>query len=260
VTDRIERQARMRWVPIADMKINELAQRELNAARVEHLVANFDTEQLGTPTVNHRDGAYYVIDGQHRIRALEQMGWGDQSIQCWVYENLNEQDEAERFLKLNDILLVHALPKYRAAITAGRAEETEIDRVVRAQGLCVTRDRLPGAIMAVGTLRRIYTRSDSATLGRTLRLIRDAYGDAGLEAPVIDGVALVCQRYDGSIEDDDIVDKLSNAHGGVAGLLNKAETLRRSTGNAKSHCVAAAIVDIINRGRGGKRLPSWWKT
>lgn len=68
---KITRQARLRWVPIAQMKVNPLAQRELNQARVDKLAANFDPEQIGTPTVNHRDGAYYIIDGQHRIEALK---------------------------------------------------------------------------------------------------------------------------------------------------------------------------------------------
>lgn len=53
--------------------------------------------------------------------------------------------------------------------------------------------------------------------------------------------------------------KLAKAHGGVAGLTNKAEVLRRSTGNQKAHCVAAAAVEIINAGRGGHKLPAWWK-
>lgn len=29
---------------------------------------------------------------------------------------------------------------------------------------------------------------------------------------------------------------------------------------ARGHCVAAAAVDVINSGRGGNKLPSWWKT
>jgi hypothetical protein len=52
---------------------------------------------------------------------------------------------------------------------------------------------------------------------------------------------------------------LSSAHGGVKGLLNAAENLRNMTGNPKAHCVAAAAVNIVNRGRGGKKLPDWWK-
>ena len=55
------------------------------------------------------------------------------------------------------------------------------------------------------------------------------------------------------------VTKLSGAHGGPTGLLGKAEVMRRQTGQPKAHCVAAAAVEFINSGKGGKKLPSWWK-
>lgn len=255
---KVERSARLRWVPIPTMKVSPLAQRELNPSRVDKMVAEFNPEMIGTPTVNLREGHHYIIDGQHRIEVLKRVGWGDQNVQCWTYEGLTEEQEAESFLRLSDTLTIDAFAKFRVGITAGRADECDIDRIVRAQGLCVTRDDLPGGVRAVGTLRRVYTRSGGSTLARTLRLIRDAYGDPGLDAPVIDGIGLLCQRYNGELDEPTAIAKLSNAHGGVNGLLGKAETLRRQTGNAKAHCVAAAAVEIINSGRGGKKLPSWW--
>lgn len=254
-----QRAARLRWVPINQMKVNPLAQREINPARVDRLAVDFDLEQMGTPTVSMRNGSYYVIDGQHRIEALRTIGFGDESVQCWTYEGLTEQDEAEMFLKLNDYLAIPAIPKFRAAITAQRPAESDIDRIVRSLGLVVSADRTPGAIRAVGTLARVYSRSGPKVLSRTLRLTRDAYGDTGMEAAVIDGIGLLCQRYNGELDESVALEKLSRAHGGVNGLLGAAEKLRRSTGNQKAHCVAAAAVEIINTGRGGKKLPSWWK-
>jgi hypothetical protein len=258
---KVERVARLRWVPLAKIRINPLAQRELNPARVDKLVADFDPEQLGSPTVNERDGLYYVIDGQHRIEALKHWlgSWEDQHAQCWTYEGLTEEEEAEIFLKLNDTLVVHAFAKFRVGVQAGRPEETDVDRIVRAQKLRVSTDKSDGSISAVGTLMRVYRRADGPTLGRALRIIRDAYGDAGLEAVVIDGISLLCQRYNGDIEDVRAVGRLSSTYGGVNGLLGKAENLRKQTGNPRAHCVAAAAVEIINAGRGGKKLPSWWK-
>jgi hypothetical protein len=258
-TGRVERDAKMRWVAIPQMKVSPLAQRDLNQARVDHMAANFDPEMIGTPTVSLRDGHYYIIDGQHRVEMMKQIGWGDQNLQCWVYEGLTERDEADRFLKLSDTLTIDVFAKFRVGITAGRETEIDIDRIVRLQNLVVSRDDLPGAISAVGTLRRIYGRAGGKTLGRALRIVRDAYGDAGLSAEVIDGIGLLCQRYNGELNDADAVAKLSTVHGGVHGLTNQAETLRRKTGNQKGHCVAAAAVEIINRGKGGKKLPDWWK-
>lgn len=257
---RVEREARLRWVPIAKMKVSPLAQREQNPARVDKIVAEFDLEQLGTPTVNERDDIFYVIDGQHRIEALRQIGWGDQQVQCWTYSGLTEQEEAEKFLKLNDTLAVSAFAKFRVGVQAGRVAECDIDRIVRAANLCVSQNKTDGAISAVGTLMRVYSNAGPGVLSRTLRLIRDTYGDAGLEAAVIDGLSLVCQRYGRDLVDEHAQIRLSGVHGGVNGLLGRAETMRRQTGNQKRHCVAAAAVDIINSGRGGKKLPSWWRT
>lgn len=256
---KVEREARLRWVPIEKMRVSPVAQRELKPHRVDHLAASFDLEMLGTPILSERDGLFYIIDGQHRIEALKEIGYGDQQVQCWVYTGLTEQDEADRFDLYNDTLTVSAFDKFRVRVTAGRDDETEIDRIVRANGLVVSKDKVPGAIGAVGTLGRVYRRSNGTTLARTLRIIRDAYGDSGMEAVVIDGMGLLCQRYNGDLKDEEAVAKLAKAHGGVSGLIGKAEVLRRQTGNQKNHCIAAAAVEILNSGRGGKKLPSWWK-
>jgi len=260
---KVERHARLRWIPLIRTKSNPLAQRDINWSRVAALAANFDLEQFGTPTVNHRDDAFFVIDGQHRIEALKQWfgdgNWEDQQIQCWTYEGLSEQEEAETFLKLNDTLAVKAFAKFRVGVQAGRHDEVDVNRIVLAQGLRVSQDKSDGAISAVGTLMRVYRRSGGPVLGRALRIIRDAYGDAGLEAIVIDGIAMLCQRYNGELDDERLVQRLGSTLGGVNGLLNKAEQLRKQTGNPKAHCVAAAAVEINNAGRGGKKLPSWWR-
>lgn len=257
---RVERETRLRWVPIEAMRVSPMAQREIRRARVDRIVASFDLEQIGTPTVNERDGHFYIIDGQHRIEALRELGWGDQQIQCWTYAGLSEEDEAEKFLKLNDTLAVDAMSKFKVGVHAGRAEECDIDRIVRAADLRVSQDMRDGSVRAVGTLRRIYGRDGAATLARTLRICRDAYGDSGLEAPVLDGIGLLCGRYNGEIDDAAAVTKLAKTHGGVNGLLGKAENMRRQTGNPRNHCVAAAAVELINAGRGGRKLPSWWKS
>lgn len=262
-TKKMERTARLRWIPLIDIKVNPLAQRELKPARVDKLATEFDPEQFGSPTVNHRDDAYYVIDGQHRIEAfkvwLGEGSWEDQQIQCWNYDGLTEDEEAEVFLKLNDTLAVNAMSKFRVGVQAGRKDECDVDRIVRSQGLRVSTDKSDGAISAVNTLMKLYRRADPATLARTLKVIKFAYGDSGLEAPVIDGIGLFCDRYNGDIDDVRLVKRLSSTMGGVNGLLNKAEKLRKNTGSQKAHCVAAAAVDIYNAGKGGKKLHPWWR-
>lgn len=257
--NRVQRDAALKWVPIGLMRVSPLAQRELNQARVDRIVAAFDLEQIGAPTVNKRGGHYYIIDGQHRVEALRAIGWGDQQVQCWVYEGLSEAEEAEKFLKLNDVLAVAALPKFRVAVQAGRHMECDIDRILHEQGCKVTADKVEGGISAVGTLLRIYQRTDGHTLSRTLRIILDAYGTPGLEADVLDGIGYLCGRYNGDLEDQVAVLKLGKIQGGVNGLRGRAAQIRERTGLARGHAIAAAAVDIINAGRGGKKLANWFR-
>jgi len=255
IDGRIERQARLRWVPLTQMRVNPLAQRDLNQARVSKLAAVLDPEKMDTPTVNHRGDWYYLIDGQHRIAALKQWlsSWQDQHVQCWTYEGLSEAEEAEKFLALNDTLPVRAFAKFKVSVQAGRDTEADVDRIVRALGLRIARG---SGISAVATLRRVYTRGGAAVLSRTLRIIRDAYGEAGLDGPVIDGIGLLCQRYNGDLSEQRAIERLSSAHGGVSGLISRAGQLRQSTGSATAQCVAAAAVEVINRGSAAGSFPA----
>lgn len=256
---KIERTARLRWIPLNRVAVSDLAQREVKPARVDYLVAHFDHEQLGTPVVNERGGKFYVIDGQHRMAAAREVYGDGHQVQCWTYVGLTEAEEAEKFLQINDVLAVSAMDKYEIGVEAGREIETDIDRVVRACGLVVTKQKAEGGVGAVGTLRRVYMRGGAYVLQRTLRMVDGAYGSAGLEAAVIDGIGLLCGRYNGELQDEHAVVKLRNVRGGVKGLLGKAALIKEKTRQPFNQCVAAAAVDVINSGKGGKKLPNWWR-
>lgn len=243
--------------------VSPRAQRRLRPARVDELAAEFQYDNMGYLVLNQRGKNFYIIDGQHRFEALKKWygdGWETIDIPCRVYKGLTEQQEAEKFDRLNNSLQVNAFDKFNVRVTAGRQEETTIKRIVTDNGLCISQDKVPGAISAVSALRKLYVGSNAETLAKTLRVIRDSFGDAGFEAMVITGIGLLCQRYNGILDEREAVQRLSKTNGGVKGLLGRAEVLHRQTGNAKSQCVAAAAVDVINSKRGGKKLPGWWKS
>lgn len=256
---KIERVARLRWIPLSQIVVNDFAQRDHKQARVDHLIANFDSEQLEPPVVNFRGGRYYVMDGRHRTLAAKGVFGDDHMIQCWVYVDLTEQQEAEYFLRKNDTLAVGAMDKYRIGVNAERETEGDIDRIVRACGYVVSKQKAEGTIGAVGTLRRVYERGGPRVLARTLRMIDGAWGSAGMESYILDGIGLLCGRYNGELADELAVTKFANMRGGVNGLLGKASVIKERTRQPFNQCVAAAAVEVINSGKGGKKLPGWWK-
>lgn len=262
---RVSKKSKNGYVSIGMMRVSPagISQRRFNQKWADTLAANFDLDSFRRPVVNKRGSHYYIIDGQHSVDALKQWigdGWEGQQVECEIYCGLTEQEEAELFDRLNNVKAVNTFDRFRVRVTAGYKIETHINKIVKKEGLVISSDKVPGRIMAVGTLRKVYTRAGAENLGRALRIIRDSYGDAGLDASVIDGMGHLCQRYNGQLDDAVAVERLSKARGGVSGLLAKAEVTRKQTGQPKGHCVAASAVDIINANRGGKKIPSWWKT
>lgn len=261
MTVKIERPGKIQKVALGKMIVSDSAQRELKQYRVSTLLKEFDIELLGLPVLSFRDGVYFIVDGQHRIAALKDWlgeGWEPQLIECRVHDGLTEAQEAKLFLDLNNNLTVKAFDKFKTAVTAGLPIETAVKKIVESEGLSIGKTKTDGAIGAVTTLTKVYSRSGGSTLARTLRIIRDAYPAAPFEGIVIDGIGHLCDRYNGALDDQAAVAKLGSVRGGMTSLLAKADTLHKQTKQNRAHCVAAAAVDILNSKRGGKKLPSWW--
>lgn len=259
----IERKAELTWVRLDSLEPSKVAQRnKLNQSRVNHICAHLDLEQIGNPTINSKGDHNYIIDGWHRIEALRQFGFQDSDqFECWTYYNLTEEQEAQRFLTLNDTLRVDAFSKFRVSVNAGRTREVNIQNILGSLGLRVgINSKDDKTVASPQTLCNIHDRFGPMVLARTLRLILDSFGNAGLQALVIEGIALVVARYPDQLDDQFAASKLSKMHGGVSGLTGKAHTLKLQTGYTKAQCVAAATVEVINAGRNtGKRLTPWFK-
>lgn len=256
---RLTGRATMQWIPIADMEVSPLAQRTLRPAHVANLAARFNIDRIGKPVVNRRDGRVFVIDGQHRKNAAELVGLGDKIIECEAYEGLTEQQEAEMFLELNNDLAVGAFEKFRIAVTAGRAEACQVNDIVVGAGLRIAQSKEDGSVSCVSTLTEIFRKGGEECLVRTLVIVLEAYGYAGLDAQVIGGVGLLLQRYGKILGDSRAVAGLCAAPGGSYGLLQKARAIKRQYGKSLRFCVAAAATETINAGKGGRKLPDWWR-
>ncbi len=249
-------------VQLSKLRVAPGAQREFNEARATYLMANFDPEMLGYPVVSQRSGHFYIIDGQHRVEAVKRWlgdGWEKQNISCRVYTGLSESDEAAMFLELNNVLTVVAFDKFKVAVKAGRGDESAVSKVVESVGLHIAREKKDTSVSCVSTLLKVYRRSDAKTLGRALTITNRAFGAPGMTNHVIDGIARVCERYNGELHDDDAIERLTQLRGGVGALVTKAGQLRQQTAQSVPQCVGAVVVEVVNRGRGGKKLPAWWK-
>lgn len=258
--DQKQRKSHLEWVPLGSTTVSLQAQGQFRPAHAESIAAKFDLEALGFPVVSKRaDGLFYIIDGQHRIGGAKLFGFADDDkLQMEVYEGLTEAQEAELFLERNTVKPKSAWDKFHVAVTAGRMEEVVLERLVRAQGLTISPSRGEGRISCVNTLRKMLQRQGPESFSRTVRIVRDSFGDAGLDAPVLEGIGMMIHRYDGLIDEEALIERFQNATGGLNALMVPAAKLKATIGHPIQQCVAASAVGIYNR-KASKKLAPWWK-
>lgn len=240
-----------------------VTQREFNKAWGDKLAVNLELEQLGLITVNHRDGYWWVIDGQHRVYALKKRDFGSYEVECRVYENLSDEQMANVFIGLNGTLTVAPFSLFHLHCTAGHPRETAIRRIVESNGCKISRSKDQYCISAVSSLGRVKDRGEDVVLGQVVRTLKAAFdGDPGaFEGNMIEGMGMVYTRFNGLTSEKQMIDKLSAVRLGVRGLLRRAEDTKMKTGSPKVQCVAAVIVESYNKGSQDKkkRLPNWWQ-
>lgn len=258
--------SKIRPVLIGSMRIPPalVTQREFRKAHGDRIAAELDLNKLGYPIINHRDGNYWVVDGQHRVYALKQNGFEKDVLDCEVYEDLTDAETAEIFLGRDARKPIPLYDKFHVACTAGRRRERDIQRTVESNGQKISRNASEGGISAVGALGSVYDRSGDVVLGQVVRTVNLGFGGdpMAFDRAVVEGLGLVFNRYNGRTNEKELGTRLGTLRQGARELLRKAEAIRVRTGNQKKQCVAAAVVDIYNRGMGPNakdRLPSWWK-
>lgn len=268
MTDKQIRQAAgLRTVKLGDLRVNPVAQREFNEARVKKIADNLDEDRLGTLTVSERDGVYWILDGQHRFYGLRENlrrnfgdEWVDWTIVVWCYRGLDEREEAKKFLELNEAVPPNSFDKFKVSVTADVPPAPEINRIVLSLGLKVARAKSPTSISATSALERIYHIGGAHLLVHTLLTIRDSWEGYGYDSFILDGVSRFLSRYEGQFDDARLIKALGSLKNGSLGLMQAAAVQRNATGCTYGVAVAASIVDLYNKGtRGRGRLTSWWK-
>lgn len=258
----IKRDARIRTIKLGDIRVSPTSQRDLNLSKGKAILNALRMEDLGTFTVSSRDGFYWLIDGQHRFWALREYfgdGWEEWEIEAFTYFGLTEAQEAEKFLIFNNNLAVDAYSKFKIGVAAELPVPTDINRVVLSLGLKITRYKAQGSVAAVGAVSKVYARSGPSGLAHTLSIIRDAFAMTGFEQSIILGTSLFWSRYEGQVEEADVIKALSRTANGYKGILNRAKLWQERVDQPLDQCVAASISDIYSTGKRGKGLGSWWK-
>jgi len=255
--ERLEVTSRIQWVRLDQMKINPQAQRSLNDSWAATLAEEFNPDLMGFVHVSHRDGWYYVIDGQHRVRAaIIFLGDSSQQVQCHVYEGLTNEQEAQLFLELNNTKKQGPMSRYKVALTAGKPDECDVERICRSLDLRIGMDKSCEEIGCITAILAVYRKHGPASFSFAMRVIRDAYGYDGFKRQTISALALIKDRYGDKINEDKLIERLSKA--GVLELNRSAKSMKEATGNPADQCFAHSMIQFYNQRNAQSRVDPWW--
>lgn len=180
-------------------------QREINYSRCQEIKKHFNPDVVGTLLVSHRaDGSFVIIDGHHRMTAMQMLGI--KGHLCQVLEGLSYEEEARLFVQFNTKrATVAAKPLLRARVEAKETAAVEMMRLVNKAGYsCDTVSPTRGVVQisAVRALERAYKKLGDKSfvsmlnaLGRIWPGNKDAVGQA-----MLGGMSTFFYYYNDKIE------------------------------------------------------------
>jgi hypothetical protein len=247
---------RAEHLPFRLLAFDERYQRQVIPARVKALIRRWKIEDVGAITVSVRGRIPYVIDGQHRVRAAMEQGLGDTKILCHVYVGLTVEEEARKFLALNDIRAVSSLDRYRAGLVANDPVCVGVRDTLAAHGLRIGSGDSDGVVRCVGRAVALYER-DPRLLDSVAAVLTESWGSraTAFDQVVFAGVGTVVGAYNGELDRRALVRKLSGYRGGPSALAGDARGLADIRPISVTRACAEIVVDSYNKGRRQGALP-----
>lgn len=243
-------------VPASLLRVHPICQKKFIPAVFKRILSALDLDAIGVVHVVEYtiDGvkALWIVDGQHRWRALMEEGLGDWMVDIQIHADVQDDAAASAlFLRLGDRGVIASYDKFLNEVVAGDPVARGVVSMVEKHGFKIHRAASDGAVMCVEALKQVFRKDDGATLSATLDVIVAAWGHkvAGTEGTIIAGLGLFLARYNGEVDVPVLIKKLAKYEGGPSGLLGSAKGLRSVRGGRIIQCVESVVRAAYNKGR-----------
>ena len=175
----------LQFVLPQELQIDESYQRSIEADDSQRLIRQIAQHwdwDLCQPLMvsRRRDGALFVIDGQHRLAAAR-LRADIAQLPAMVKEYASAADEAASFVHLNQRRRpLTALQLFRAAVASGDSEARAILAAIEAAGLRLGKSSQlytspPGSIIHINGIREAWRRHGAAVCCTALHVLATAF-------------------------------------------------------------------------------------
>jgi hypothetical protein len=244
---------RYQTVRLRDLVTEDRFNRPISESWIAELMSTFSAERFGCIELWARDdGTFVILDGQHRTETLRRLGVRE-DIKCVpaiVHYDLKLDKAAELFVWLNHTKIIGPLNKFKALLTAGHRETTDIDQIVRAQGLTVGGNQ-DGRLGCIVALRWLYNLGEprGAVLARTLATLHGAWATASeaYTQAMVRGVGRYLNKHR-DVTPGDLAEALIRGPGAPINLTGWAKAVAGTQRMPLDAAIAMIVEDrVMNR-------------
>lgn len=234
---------------VNNLKTDMTYQSPVKESQVKKIVRNFDPKKLHTIVVNKRaNGLFYIIDGQHRVEALKELG--APMIDATIHEGLTVEEEAEMYYGINDRPSKTPNMKGKSSLAFNEPNAVEIDEAAYEVGLKIDYDKkksgCDGYLIAYASLQDIHKKYGKDFLEIVLFTIKNSFGTESrfYQAYILRGVAQFISKYGRQIDFNHLTNRLNEL--GFDKFLQEVNK-HRAAFSTKKECLPIALVDIYNK-------------
>ena len=243
------------------LAVHPTVQRQIQPGWLKKLTDNLDLDALDVLhavdyPINGKRGPY-IIDGQHRYRALIERGMGEWEVDVKIYLDVKSDKRAAELIKLlNTRRTFSPYDMFIQEITAGEFVAVGIMDILRKYGLNLSRSSGDGCVACPYALKTAYRHDDGRALDKAIAILVQSFGKcaAALEGKVIEGLALVTAVNNGNLDEPSLVKKLAKHSGGASALIAKGKGRMEFHRTSLARSIAGYIIDLYNVGRRADKL------
>lgn len=249
------------WIPLQELEVDIVAQRNLMESQVKKIMSNFTPESFGRITVSKRKetGKYMVQDGQHRAEALRRLGFSE--APCIIVNSPTVKEEASNFIKINlGSASVSALDKYRIGVTAKVPEYLNVKECVESVGLEIgSGTGKVSAVASISSYINAPSKEESRakkrnTMKTALEILKETAGIDYINQTSIFGMCIFCKHYvdNGTVEKETVIERFKNIN--LQELIQNAQAWKNnSTRGRIVTYLAYLLVEQYNKGLKGRK-------
>jgi hypothetical protein len=188
-----DRPGRMMMIQKTRLKIDHMYQRDALNAKVVSISKAWSWVACGAIVVAHRDGEFFVVDGQYRTLAALKRSDIDQ-LPCIVFETDDIRQEAQGFLNLNTLRKpITSRDRYRALLVVGDETAKFVESLLAKAGRAASDHEASGSARCLTTLMK-WTQRNLGALERAWPAITAACEGGALQARIVDGLCYIESR------------------------------------------------------------------